>query len=471
MELELIAEQGSQPRDDSRRIQSAINNLAAAGGGSLHLRGGLFQSGPILLRSKVYLVIEKDTILYFIPDFDRYGPVWTRWEGVECWAMHPLIFARDSEDLGVRGRGIIDGNGKAWWDFLRQSRKEGRREPKHPFEERLAALNPTYRTQPSGGGGRELQFLRPPLLQFFNCKNVEIFDVHLQNSPFWNTHLVYCEQVHIAGVTFQNPHDGPNTDGLNLDSCSQVHIERCRFDVGDDCLGLKSGSGEDGLRVNRPTEEVLIEHCIMQGGHGGIVIGSETAGGVRNVTIRNCQLDETDRGLRIKTRRGRGGTIENIQLENCTMRGVLCPLVINCYYGPGGPPPEDPVFSCTPQPITVTTPLIRDIRVHGLKGEDCKAAAAFIVGLPERPIENVHIEDCVFTLSENTDHPPSEAAMYRGLPLPAGRGIRLRNIRHLQVKRTTVEFPARTQEQKEPFLIEDNVEDLSIEIETSVPQV
>lgn len=443
--------------DDTMNLQSALDKISLLGGGQVLLKEGVFYSGPLKLRSNVHFHIEKDATLSFIFDLDRYPPVWTRWEGVECWAMHPLLFAQNSHHIILSGAGTIDGNGQPWWNMLRQAKAEKRSVPVHPVEQQFAALNPGYREQPSGGGGREIQFLRPPLLQFLHCSDIEIRDLTLQNSPFWNTHLVYSRNIQVVNVQFINPHEGPNTDGLNIDSCTDVTIEGCSFDVGDDCLGLKSGAGVDGLRVGRPTEHVKIQGCTMRGGHGGVVIGSETAGGVRDVRITNCNMKGTDRGLRIKTRRGRGGIIEDISLSNCRMEGVICPVVLNCYYGPGGPASDSPVFSLKPQPIESTTPRMRRIEISQLEAVNCKAAAAFIVGLPEQPIEEVRLSDCSFSLSSDRSVASNEAAMYRGLPEPRGRGIRIRNVDGLTLSGITVNFPEESDELKEALLLEDRV--------------
>jgi polygalacturonase len=448
--------------DDTETIQSAIDKVTILGGGIVKLREGFFFSGPLLLRSMVHLYIDAGATLSFIYDMDRYPPVWTRWEGVECWAMQPLLFAQNSHHISISGSGTIDGNGSPWWKVLNEARRINRREPLYPIEQRLAALNPSYRDQPSGGGGRELQFLRPPLLQFLHSSNIELRDITLQNSPFWNTHLVYSKNITITNVHFINPHDAPNTDGLNIDSCTDVTVKDCLFDVGDDCLGLKSGAGVDGLRIRKPTEHVMIHGCTMRGGHGGVVIGSETAGGIRDVSIESCTMIGTDRGLRIKTRRGRGGTIEDIKLYNCRMEQIICPVVINCYYGPGGPSPESPVFSLDPQPIDITTPQIRNIQIHNLTALHCKAASAFIVGLPERPVETVHLANSQFYLSLDTSVSKKEAAMYRGLPEPEGRGIRIRNVNGLFLEAVKVEFPKATEETKRTLLTEDNVHNLIV---------
>lgn len=433
---------GDGETDDTSALRSALETAAAAGGGVVRVPSGVYSTGPLTLASGVELRVEAGAALSFIPDFSLYVPVRTRWEGVECWAMRPLVFASGSARVALSGEGTLDGNGEVWWSAFRGIRKAGRREPETAEERRLAELNADFRTQPSGGGGRETQFLRPPLVQFLNCDGVRIEGLRLTNSPFWNTHLVYCRNIEVRGVLFRNPEDAPNTDGLNLDSCSDALVEDCEFDVGDDCLGLKSGSGEDGLRVASPTERVQINSCLMRAGHGGVVIGSETAGGVRDVTISNCRFLGTDRGLRIKTRRGRGGEVANVSLSDCEMYDILCPVVVNCYYGPGGPSADSKVFSLDPQPLEPMTPRIRGIRVERLTATGCRAAAAFAVGLPESPIEGFSIIDSSFSIDTASAVPPEAAAMSTGLKPSEGRGFRFLNVNDLLLRGVKVSPPS-----------------------------
>ena len=429
---------GNGIADDTISLKAALHTAAIRGGGIVRVGAGRYRTGPLELESGVELRIDLGAVILFIPDFERYEPVLSRWEGVECWCMRPLLFASGAMNVALTGGGTLDGNGAPWWDAYRAIRAAGRKRPETRIELELARLNPEFESQPSGGGGRETQFLRPPLVQFLDCENARIEGVRLMNSPCWNTHLVYCRGIAVRGVLFRNPPDAPNTDGLNLDSCSDALVEDCEFDVGDDCLGLKSGSGEDGMRVGRPTEHIVVRRCLMRAGHGGVVVGSETAGGVRDVTISECRFVGTDRGLRIKTRRGRGGAVEDIFLRDCEMENTLCPVVVNCYYGPGGPGADSPVFSLDSQPVTPTTPSVRRIGVERLRALDCRASAAFAVGLPESPIEDFSIIDSSFSIAASTDVPASEAAMSRGLPPPAGRGIRLRNATAVRLVGVTV---------------------------------
>jgi len=391
---------------DYPNLQAAIDNIKDAGVGELVVPSGTYHTGPLTLCSNLTITLEPGTHILFDDDSMRYEPIWTRWEGIECWAMHPLLYAADAENITIRGNGVIDGNGQRWWERFRRNEDSGQNEPIYPDEKRLAALNPDYRSRPGGGARPQTQYLRPPLVQFWKCRNINLEDFELRNSPFWTLHTVYCDNVRISGMTIFNPADAINTDAIDIDSCRDVLIENCKLDVGDDAVTLKSGSGPDGVRIGRPTENVVVRNCTIYASHGGLAIGSETAGGVKNVEIDNCQFYGTQRGVRIKTRRTRGGTIENITIRDLQMDEVWCPIVIGMYFQPGVDP-DNPdyaaIMSPAAQPVTDTTPHIRNVIIENVAARNVRSTAAFIVGLPESPIENVTIKGFDYTLAPETD--------------------------------------------------------------------
>jgi len=430
----------SDERDHSAAFVGALAALKAAGGGTLVVDPGAWHTGPIELFSGTELRLEQGAYLSFIPEPELYRPVPTRWEGVECHAMHPCIFARGQTNVSVTGGGEIDGNGSVWWELLRAKRGRGQRTPETPIERELAALNPEYLNQPGGGGGREMQFLRPPLIQFIDCKDVRIEGVTVSNSPFWTIHPVYCDGLAIVDVSVRNPHDAPNTDGIDVDSCANVLIQGCRVAVGDDGIALKSGSGPDGIRVNRPTAFVTVRDCEVGDGHGGIVIGSETAAGVHDVLAERCVFRGTDRGIRVKTRRGRGGTIENLEFRDLTMENNLCPVVINMYYRCGARL-EDGLFSERALPVTDVTPTVRGVRISRVTATGCRASAGFIAGLPESPVTGLAIADCRFSTDETSRADTDDSDMSLGLPRAAGRGFRVLNAVAPRFENVTVEGP------------------------------
>ena len=415
--------------DNTIPFSAALAAIKKAGGGTLCVGKGIWRTGPLELFSNTTLVLEEGAVISFIPEIDRYPPVWTRWEGVECYAMHPCIFAPESENINITGKGTLDGSGKIWWDIAGEKKKRPQKEPETVPEKELACLNPDYKNQPCGGGGRYCQFLRPPLLQFFHCKNIRLEGITLKNSPFWTLHPVYCSQLVISGLTITNPHDAPNTDGIDLDSCEDVLVEDCNISVGDDGIAIKSGSGKDGIKIGRPSRRIIIRNCTVYNGHGGVVIGSETAAGISDVFVNDCLFLKTDRGIRIKTRRGRGGHIDNLEFKDLTMEDNLCPLSINMFYrcGANG---KDQYFSQKTLPVEEDTPSIKNIRISGLRATGCRASAGFIVGLPESPIENISVNRCEFTTDEQSGVSPDESDMFLGIPKITEKSIRLLNVKN-----------------------------------------
>ncbi|MDR1095863.1 MAG: glycoside hydrolase family 28 protein [Spirochaetaceae bacterium] len=442
--------------DNSAAFAAAGDVLRAAGGGTLALGPGVWRTGPVELFSGTTLVLEAGAVLSFIPDMERYPPVRTRWEGVECYAMHPCVFSRGQRDVavtaGTAGAGRIEGNGAYWWALAREKNGRGARlgapsdgaaaggGPAFGIERRLAALNPGYRQEQGGGGGRGSQFLRPPLVQFLDCERVRLEGVTLADAPFWTVHPLYCRDVTLSRLTICNPHDAPNTDGIDIDSCSGVLIEHCVINVGDDGIALKAGSGPDGLRVGKPTSGVRVEHCTVGDGHGGIVIGSETAGGVFDVRVSDCVFKGTDRGVRIKTRRGRGGVIRDLDFRDIVMEGTLCPLVINMYYRCGAVL-EDGWFSLARQPVNAETPEIRNVTVRNIRASGCRSSAGFIAGLPESPVRNLSITDCFFSTDEESPAAAAESDMYLGIPDVRTKAFRILNAENPRFENCRIEGP------------------------------
>lgn len=399
------------------------------------LKEGEYRTSPLAFPSHSRLVLEKGAVLKFIPDFALYPPVFTRWEGVRCWCMHPCIYIDNAEDVTIEGEGTIDGSGSAWWEeCLKKKGKD--REPESEIELRFASLNPDYKNQPGGGGGREFQFLRPPLIQIKDSRNVKIEGVAVQNSPFWTIHPLFSENIEIRNVRIFNPYEAPNTDGIDIESCSHVSVLDTDVFVGDDGIAIKSGSGEDGIKDNVPAKDILIKGCKVKSAHGGAVIGSETAAEISDITVDSCEFEGTDRGIRIKTRRSRGGLIHDLVFRNITMHSNLCPFVINMYYRCGTN--DERLFSLDKQPVDKSTPVIHTITIENCHGYDSKASAGMAVGLPEMPIRNVVIRNSTFAVSSDTTADVDTSDMYQGLPTPPSRGFRLRNI-EVKLDNVTIE--------------------------------
>ena len=225
------------------------------------------------------------------------------------------------------------------------------------------------------------RFFRPPFIQTLRCKNIKIKDITVVNSPFWTINPEFCENVTIDGITINNPLS-PNTDGINPESCRYVHISNCHISVGDDCITLKSGRDLQGRKLNAPDENITITNCTMLAGHGGVVIGSEMSGGVKKVVISNCVFDGTERGIRIKSTRGRGGVVEDIQVNNIVMRNIHQEAII-----------LDLLYSKMPsEPMSERTPIFRNINISHLTGTGVSIPIK-IRGLEESPITDITLTD------------------------------------------------------------------------------
>ena len=421
----------------------AFAELARNGGGKLIVSKGVWATGPIDIPSDTTLVLEEGSELSFLTDPNLYPPAFTRWEGVECFAMHPLVFSTHTKNVKITGKGTINGNGETWWN-LAHAKRNTQNGPVESYEKVLAAMNPGYENQPGGGGGRASQFLRPSLIEFSFCENAVIEGVKIIDSPFWTVHPLYVKNLTLRNLHIENPYTAPNTDGIDVDSCENVLIENCFVSVGDDGICIKSGSGPDGIRVNKPTVGVEIKGCTVRNAHGGIVIGSETAAGMSKIHASDCDVSGTDRGIRIKSRRGRGGDINDIELKNLVMDDTLCPIAMNMYYKCGITDTHAPEFSLEKQPVTSETPRIHNVKIIGCKGKNCKASAGFIVGLPESPIDNLEIKDCYFTTDENSDRSPMESDMFYGLPEVTEKSFRVRNAPGAKFENVKIEGPKET---------------------------
>lgn len=429
--------------DCSGAFKSAFEKLSS-GGGKLVVESGTWLTGPIDIPSDTTLEICEGAKILFLTDPNAYPPAWTRWEGVECYAMHALVRSADTKNVTICGKGTLDGCGKAWWDLKNEKKKRGQSKPEEPYELALAKMNPGFENHAGGGGGRETQFLRPSAVEFINCENVVVDGIKIVNSPFWTVHPLYVKNLSLRGLHIENPYTAPNTDGIDIDSCVDVKITGCFVSVGDDGICIKSGSGPDGIRVNKPTVNVEISGCTVRNAHGGIVIGSETAAGMSGIRAVDCDLSGTDRGIRIKSRRGRGGDINGIELKNLVMNDTLCPIAMNMYYKCGITDTKSPLFSLEKQEITSETPRIHNVKIIGCKGTGCKASAGFIVGLPEMPIDNLEIRDCYFTTDENSGRSPMESEMFYGLPEVTEKSFRVVNAPGAKFENVTIEGPKET---------------------------
>jgi polygalacturonase len=386
----------------TRYLQSAIDACAAAGGGTVHVPAGRYVVGTLWLRSHITLNLDAGAVLLGSQNVDDF-PIWTsQWEGARVKPRRAALLCGEGlENVAVTGRGTIDGRGQMWWALQRAA-------------------------------PRDQEVLRPLIYRLVDSKNLLIRDITLKNAPMWTISPLACDNVTIDAVTIQNPADSPNTDGINPDSCRNVRISNCHVDVGDDCITIKSGKEDDRRRELRACENITITNCTLLHGHGGIVFGSEMSGSVRNVTISNCVLVGTDRGLRFKSRRGRGGIVQDVCATNLVMDGVLCPIAVNLFYGCGAWG-EKKVSDSSAWPVDSTTPRFCRFRFSNITARNIKVAAGCLVGLPEMPVEDVVIDNCSFHVDAD-NREPGDADMSPLIPPQCRAGFSARRVNQLTLR-------------------------------------
>lgn len=307
--------------NNGKIINNLINQCSKKGGGTIIIPAGEFFTGPITLKSNVNLHLEEGATLKFSNNPDDYVPfVETRWEGMDVINYRPLIYANGVKNIAITGKGVLDGNAdsKSWW-WMKGRKAFG-------WDESMPSQYTTGRPKLYEMMGNEVlvskrvmgkdDLLRPQFVSPINSENILIEGVTIIDSPFWVIHPIFCNNVTVRDVTVKS--HGPNNDGLDPESCTNVLIEGCTFDTGDDCIAIKSGRNEDGRREIIPSENIIIRNCTMKDGHGGVVIGSEISGGARNIFVENCFMDSPhlDRVIRIKSNSVRGGYMENIYVRN-----------------------------------------------------------------------------------------------------------------------------------------------------------
>lgn len=383
--------------DNASAINRAIDALPH--GGTLKIPAGLWKSGPVLLRSHMTLLLEDGAELSALSDWSDLqifsprhddGRVFGTWEGVAEPIFASIINAIDCENLTITGSGIIDGGGDRgdWWTWPKETRRNAR---------------------------------RPRTLFLSGCRDLTLSGFTVRNSPSWTVHPVLCERVLAADLKIQNEPDSPNTDGLNPECCQDVRLVGLFISVGDDCIAIKAGKKHPLGGPDRPTERIDIVNCLMERGHGAVVMGSEMSAGVHDVNISRCHFVGTDRGLRIKTRRGRGGSVSNIQLLDCRMENVTTPVAVNAFYFCDADGQSDYVQSREPLPLKAETPSLSGFTLRNVEVVDASTCAAAFYGLPEQPIRDVTIEN--YRVSYREDAEPEVAEMACYLPSLRHAGI------------------------------------------------
>ncbi len=411
----------------------ATKACAEAGGGKVIVPAGLWLTGPIQLKSNLNLHVEQGAVVLFSPEFEDYPLLRKTWEGLAAVRCMSPIYGENLKNIAITGHGIFDGNGQAWrpvkrfkmtdrqWRTLLRSGgaldDEGKiwwpSQGALQGEQIAAELN--KRNADVSEYAAAKQYLRPVLVGLTNCSGVLLDGPTFQNSPAWNIHPMMCENMIIRNITVLNPWWSQNGDGLDIESCKNVIVYNCHFDVGDDAICMKSGKDEYGRRRGKPTENVAIWDCTVYHGHGGFVIGSEMSGSIRNIYIKNCSFLGTDIGIRFKSTRGRGGIVENIYIQDIRMKDIPTEAIgFNLFYEKTPPSPEESLDYET-DPVTEETPRFQNIF---MKNIICSGAAnaIYIQGLPEMPVKNVQFEN--ITISANT-----------GVTCIETEGIKFKNVK------------------------------------------
>ncbi len=367
--------------DATTAIRAAIDACNKAGGGRVVIPSGEWLTGAVHLKSNVNLHVSRGATLKFVTDPKAYPIVFTRWEGVELMNYSPLIYAFEQENIAITGEGTLDGQAtwENWWGW--NNKRDG-------SVSQRAARNRLIEMGEKGVPVNERvfgdgDFLRPNFIQPYRCENILIEGVKIINSPMWEIHPVLSRNITVRGVEIYS--HGPNNDGCNPESSRDVLIEDCVFDTGDDCIAIKSGRNNDGRRVDVPSENIIVRNCTMKDGHGGVVLGSEISGHVRNVFIEDCVMDSPnlDRGLRFKNNAVRGGILENVFMRNVKIGRVgEAVLTIDLLYEEGAKGEHMPV--------------VRNVSLENVTSS-ASPRVMYIAGFEGATIDNIRFTDCVFS--------------------------------------------------------------------------
>jgi polygalacturonase len=416
-------------------FRAAIQAAKVAGGGTILVPPGRYISGPIELFSNMTLQVDAGAVVEFPAQPLPYTP--GRQQGIETLTPVPLIGGHDVENVTVTGRGILTSSNADWMKL------HSRIVPGHAAQSELASDaassaatgEKTVEELGSANGpawehllldldaGKQIgdeerraaaAEMRPSFIRFMNAKNVLVEGVRFEGSPMWTIHLLYTENATVRGVTIET-HPGVHSDGIVVDSSRFVRISDSFIDTGDDGIVLKSGKDADGRRVNRPTEDVVVTNCTVHHAHGALTIGSETSGGIRNVVASNITAVDTENGIRIKSRRGRGGAIKDLRFDNWTMRNVGEGIVVTSYYRmEGEAPPQD-------EPLSVRTPIFRNISISHITIDGAKKAIE-IEGLPEMPITTLRLSDILATARTGLTALKTDSLELHHVQIDAARG-------------------------------------------------
>lgn len=432
---------------NSEAFAKAIETVAEKGGGRVVIPRGIWLTGPIVVKSNINIHAEAGALVIFSTDKELYPIIESSFEGVKAVRCLSPISGRNLENIAFTGDGVFDGSGDAWrhvkrfkmtdaqWKKLLASggvtnRKGDMWYPSESFK-RGAEMKGDKKFNTLEEYKEIKDFLRPVMVSLIKCKNVLLDGPVFQNSPAWCIHPLMCENLIVRNIDVRNPWYSQNGDGIDIESCKNTLVYNCTFDVGDDAICIKSGKGKEGRDRGIPTENVIVKNCTVYHGHGGVTVGSEMSGGVKNMHVSNCTFMGTDVGIRFKSTRGRGGIVEKIYISNIDMINIPTNAIsFNLYYG-GKSVSEmladkdsEKKPDIVPE-VTEETPQFKDISIKNIR---CKGAyqAIYLQGLPEMNLENVSLENLTMEAE-------------KGLLCMDADGISIKNL-----KLETTEYPSIT---------------------------
>jgi polygalacturonase len=376
---------GSAPATEA--IRSAIQAAKAAGGGTVYIPAGKYVTGPVELVSNLVFHLNAGATLRF--PATRLPFTKGRVQGIECLTPVPLIGGRNLENVAITGRGVLTTDNAEWLKLMGRAQASGS-DPGSAFGpawERLLQLLELRKPVPEEEYLKAAPELRPSFVRTMDSRNILIEGVHFVGSSMWTIHLLYSDNVVIRDVMIET-YPGVHTDGIGIDSSRNVRISNCYIDTGDDGIVLKSGKDADGLRVNRPTENVSITNCTVHHAHGAVTLGSETSGSIRNVVASNITCQGTEKGVRLKSRRGRGGTVEDVRFDQWTMEDVGTAIDVTNFYIMEGE------VRTSQEPVSDRTPVFRNIAISNMTINRSRVAIS-IEGLPEMPISGLRISGVI----------------------------------------------------------------------------
>lgn len=422
LDVRRFGARGDGEHDDTICIQAAIN--ACPEHGRVWVPKGIYRVSSLFLKSDLTLEIDDEAVLSAYTERSKFpilpGLIESydetseynlgSWEGNPLDSFASIITGINVKNVVITGGGTLEGNAsfENWWEG------EGRLKTEGAYRPRMIFLN--------------------------HCEHITIHGLTVQNSPAWNLHPYFSNDTRWIDLKVLNPKVSPNTDGMDPESVDGLEVVGVYFSLGDDCIAMKSGKYYMGHKYKVPSQNVVIRQCYMRHGHGSVTLGSEMAAGVKHLLCRDCLFEDTDRGLRVKTRRGRGedAVIEDITFENIKMDGVLTPFVVNSYYwccDPDGH--SEYVRTKEALPVDERTPRIKQLAFRNIEAKNCQVAAAFIYGLPEAKIEEITFEHVNIEFAE---HPsPEYPAMMADVEPCTNKGLYINNVKKLTLRDVHVE--------------------------------